>query len=287
MTYSVNKFNNVLMDNNTLFHFKSIFTGSLALTQEQLGHRLAELRKMKGLSQQELSEFLKISRSSLAKIESGSRTLSALELHRIALVFDLSVDEFLSMRSITNKDEGAFVDVKSAGDVITQRPVFQLLKFESVLLYIMECCAGKPNIGETVLCKLLYFSDFNYYELYNEYLTGVSYLKYPYGPMPVKFGTILLRMMADNKIQRLKCKYQGYAQTRYIPLQKADLTLLKASEKEVVDRVLDQLSHMTAAAISAYSHGDIPWQVSRDGAEIEYELAFARKPPYSARVYQR
>ncbi|MDD4141558.1 MAG: hypothetical protein PHR20_02025 [Bacteroidales bacterium] len=34
-----------------------------------------------------------------------------------------------------------------------------------VLLYILERCSGKTNVGKTVLYKLLYFSDFNYYEL--------------------------------------------------------------------------------------------------------------------------
>ena len=51
-------------------------------------------------------------------------------------------------------------------------PSLQVKKFKNVLLYILERCAGKPNVGETVLYKLLYFSDFNYYELYEEQLTG-------------------------------------------------------------------------------------------------------------------
>ena len=41
-------------------------------------------------------------------------------------------------------------------------PHLKRKKFENVLLYILEKCAGKPNVGETVLYKLLYFSDFNY-----------------------------------------------------------------------------------------------------------------------------
>ena len=47
-------------------------------------------------------------------------------------------------------------------------------KFKNIILYLLECCAGKPNVGETVLYKLLYFSDFNYYELYEEQLSGAS-----------------------------------------------------------------------------------------------------------------
>ena len=64
-----------------------------------------------------------------------------------------------------------------------------------MLLYILERCAGKPNVGETVLYKLLYFSDFNYYELYEEHLTGAKYRKLLYGPVPQKLDTIIGQMM--------------------------------------------------------------------------------------------
>ena len=63
-------------------------------------------------------------------------------------------------------------------------PTLQVDKFKNVLLYILERCAGKPNVGETVLYKLLYFADFNYYELYEEHLTGAKYRKLPFGPVP-------------------------------------------------------------------------------------------------------
>jgi hypothetical protein len=42
-------------------------------------------------------------------------------------------------------------------------------------------------------------------------------------------------MLADNQLQRIKTEYHGYPQTRYLPLEKADLSQLKASEKEVIE----------------------------------------------------
>ena len=52
-------------------------------------------------------------------------------------------------------------------------------KFKQVLLYILNKCGQKPNVGKTVLNKLLYFADFNYYEKYFESITGVEYVKLP------------------------------------------------------------------------------------------------------------
>ena len=139
--------------------------------------------------------------------------------------------------------------------------------------------------GETVLYKLLYFSDFNYYEIYEEHLTGARYRKLPYGPVPDHLDAIIIEMIANDQIKRIKTEYYGKMQTRYIPLSKANLTELKASEKEVVDKVIEQMSDWSATAISDYSHKDLPWEVTDEGKEIHYELAFYRELPYSVRVY--
>ncbi len=158
-------------------------------------------------------------------------------------------------------------------------------KFNNILLYILEKCAGKPNVGETVLYKLLYFSDFNYYELYEEHLSGARYRKLSYGPVPRRFESIVNSMIEKGEIKKFKSEYFGKTQTRYMPLQKANLTKLKASEKDILDRVIEQMSDWSAAAISDYSHNDMPWKASKEGDEINYELAFYRKPPYSVRTY--
>jgi uncharacterized phage-associated protein len=150
---------------------------------------------------------------------------------------------------------------------------------------MLERCAGKPNIGETVLYKLLYFSDFNYYELYEEQLTGAKYRKLPFGPVPQKFDIVINQMISQNQLQRVKAEYHGYQITRYLPLEKANLTQLKASEKEVIDKVIAQMSDWSASAISNYSHKDMPWMATKEGEEINYELAFYREAPFSVRNY--
>jgi uncharacterized phage-associated protein len=164
-------------------------------------------------------------------------------------------------------------------------PKLEVNKFMNVFLYMLERCAGKPNIGETVLYKLLYFSDFNYYEIYEEHLTGATYRKLQYGPVPQKFDAIIQQMIEKKQIQRVKTTYHGLPQTRYLPLEKADLTLLRASEKEVIDRVIEHMSDWSASAISTYSHNDMPWLASKEGEEISYELVFYREPPFSVRNY--
>jgi transcriptional regulator with XRE-family HTH domain len=183
---------------------------NIKLTQKQIGKRITELRKMKGLSQEDLAKSVKISRPSLAQIELGNRSVDILELQKMSFVLEFSLDDFISKDFSASQD----VDVKEEKRAKKEEerisvPTLQVNKFKNVLLYILERCAGKPNFGETVLYKLLYFSDFNYYELYEEHLTGAKYRKLPYGPVPQKLDTIIGQMIEKGQLQRVKTEYHG------------------------------------------------------------------------------
>ena len=54
-------------------------------------------------------------------------------------------------------------------------------KFKQVLHYVIHKTGSIENVGKTVLFKILYFTDFNYYEMFEEKLTGESYRKIPRG----------------------------------------------------------------------------------------------------------
>ncbi len=255
------------------------------ITQKEIGKRISELRKNKGYSQDDLAKLLGISRPSLTQIELGKRNLLVVELKKIADNFSISIDKLLSNEFNSEEIELEDKETDDKQELRISIPQLNVDKFKSILLYILEKCAGKPNIGETVLYKLLYFSDFNYYEIYEEHLSGAEYRKLPYGPVPQKLDSIINQMILSKTLKRIKTEYHGYPQTRYIPLAKPDLTNLKASEKDVIDKVIEQYSDWSASAISDYSHKDMPWLASKDGEIIDYELAFYREQPYSVRTY--
>ena len=105
----------------------------------------------------------------------------------------------------------------------------------------------------------------------------------------MKIGLVILNKNEAQALpivlSQIPTEYFDKIQTRYIPLIKPDLTKLRASEKEVIDRVIEQMGDWSAAAISNYSHNDMPWKASKEGEEISYELAFYRRPPYAVRTY--
>ena len=257
------------------------------LSKKEIGERIANLRLKKGFSQEDLAKSIGISRPSLTQIELGNRGVSFSEMQKLSVALGFSLDDFVSNDFYDTQHDK--IPNEPEEDIIDERisvPTLNINKFKNVLLYILERCSGKPNVGETVLNKLLYFSDFNYYELYEEHLTGANYKKLPYGPVPQKLDAIIDQMIDLKQLEKIKTDYKGFPQKRFVPLEKADLTKLKASEKDVIDRVIEQMSDWSANAISDYSHKDLPWEVTEIGKDISYNLAFYRELPYSVRVYE-
>ena len=153
------------------------------------------------------------------------------------------------------------------------------------MLYILEKVGSKPNVGQTVLYKLLYFIDFNYYEMFEQQLIGARYIKNHYGPTPVEFKKVIADMESQKDLVVVNDKYFKYPCTKYLPRRKSKLDQFTANEVKVIDAVLDKLSDMNATEISNYSHGDVPWITTEEGKEIEYEAVFYRTQEYSVRDY--
>lgn len=255
------------------------------ITQKEIGQRISELRKSKGYSQDDLAKMLDISRTSITQMELGNRNLSVLELKKISDIFSISIDKLLSSNYSLTEFIIEEEQVLEQQNLRFSIPELKVNKFKNILLYILERCAGKPNVGETLLYKLLYFTDFNYYELFEEHLSGAEYRKLPYGPVPQKLDSIINQMINQKQLKRFKTDYHGYLQTRYLPLSKPNLLNLSATEKDIIDKVIDQYSDWSASAISDYSHKDMPWLATKDGEVIDYELVFYREAPFSVRNY--
>ncbi len=250
-----------------------------------VGARVRSLRETVGLTQRQLAEKLGMQRTALVQVEAGTRKLSAEELVAAARLFNLTVEQFL--------EPGEPVEVKLCEEARTAPkepvrisvPARNAAKFREVLLYILEKVGARPHVGETVIYKLLYFADFDHFEKYEEQLTGAEYIRNHHGPTPASFKQIIGQMIRDGDLERVSSDYFAYPQTKYLPRRSADLGALTARELETVNEVLCRLGEMNATQISEYSHGDVPWKVTKPGEPIAYESVFYRLPPYSVRDY--
>lgn len=159
------------------------------------------------------------------------------------------------------------------------------LKFKELLHYILHRCGNLENVGKTVVYKLLYFSDFDYYELHEKPITGESYVKLPYGPAPSHFNEVIADLIKENKVKQIDVDFRGKIQKKFLCVKQPLLLNLSAEEIQIAERVINKLSSMTATQITGYSHGDMPWKSAKDNERIDYEMVFYRDDIYMVREY--
>ncbi len=252
---------------------------------KNLGQRIKTLREEKGLSQEKAAQFLDINRASLSQIENGERKITAEDIKKLSDLFCIPTDTLLDLKATIKVDLQKEQITPEKQEIRINVPQKKVDRFKEVLLYVLNKVGSRPNIGETVLCKLLYFIDFDFYEKYEEQLIGATYTKYHFGPLPVEFLEIVKEMENNHELVKVQNQYFQYSQTKYLPLKEPDLSKFKAHEIKLIDEVLERLSHLSATVISDYSHGDVPWMTTEDGQVIDYEKAFYRQKPYSVRSY--
>ncbi len=226
-----------------------------------------------------------MSRPTYMHIERDERELLVAEARTLAGIFDMSLEDFLAgrepRRTVTLPRQSA----RKTKDLSIRVEKKSLDIFKQVLLYVLNKVGGKPNVGETVLHKLLYFIDFDYYEKFEENLMGATYIKNHHGPTSVELGKILQSMQKDEEIEVANSQYFQYPQKKYLPLKRPNLAILSARDVEHIDGVLARLSDKTAKEIEQYSHEDIPWKSAQDGQALSYESVFYRDERYSVRNY--
>lgn len=254
-----------------------------------LHHKIRQLRKNKAFSQEFLANQLGISRPTYLQIEKGDRELTINEAQKLASIFDMTLDDFLGNNMPSKADfilesNGDDKDLKTEMRVIM--PHANVNKFKQVFLYVLGAVGAKPNIGETALYKLLYFIDFDFYEKFEEQLTGARYIKNHFGPTPTEFQKIVEDMEFKGEVERVHSKYFQYDQKKYLPHKEPDLSYLSAQEIKHIDEVLARLSDKNANELSDYSHNDVPWKVHKAGEVMSYESVFYRDQEHSVRNYE-
>lgn len=148
-------------------------------------------------------------------------------------------------------------------------------KYTDLIMYILFKCYGKPNLGKTVLCTVMYFIDFNYYEIYGEFLTKETYIKSRRGIRPKHFRIVTENLIERKKLFMRKEAYYNRTIHRYYPTA---IPSLKFSQKElvIINSCIRTLTDSNASAITKYAWQDKPLKKARLNDEISYEDVFLR-----------
>ena len=249
---------------------------------------LKYLRETNNYSQEQVAKKLDITRQSYIKYEKNICISDVSLLKKIAELYDVDYSSIIENKLPKEYTYNVIDDKKEhpkENDLRIDIPIENIEKFKQVFLYILKKVGAKPNVGQTVLYKLLYFIDFDYYELFETQLMGLRYIKNHYGPSPVAFAKLVKEMEKDEELEIIKTKRFDHDMTKYLPLVEPDLSLLSAKELAHIDKVLEKHSDKSAKELSEFSHKDIPWISADEQAPIEYEAVFYRNEDTSVREY--
>jgi len=253
-----------------------------------LGKFILEQRKKQNLTQEFLATKIGVSRPTYVQIEQDERDLTISEAKKLADVFGIDFNDFIKGEDASVKEDMKGIVKKIKLDKQEMRisvPKKNLKKFKEVLLYVLSKVGGRPNVGEAVIYKLLYFIDFDFYEKFEEQLMGATYIKNHYGPTPVEFKVITDEMIKNGEIVKIENEYFNYPQKKYLAVRRPNLDVLSGREIEHIDEVLARLADKNANEMKNYSHEDIPWKAAEDGKPLSYESVLYRDERYSVRNY--
>jgi uncharacterized phage-associated protein len=152
-------------------------------------------------------------------------------------------------------------------------------KYLEVLRFLLDEDTGANNsrLGKVKLMKLLYFTDFDHFARHGTSITGDTYIKLEYGPVPKHGEEMLGRLCEEELLDVGQEPVYNYIRNKY-HLRKplSEIRHLTGDEVATLGAVVAKWKNHTREEIVVASHGDPPWQMADYGSEIPYEFVYYR-----------
>ncbi|MBR4447156.1 type II toxin-antitoxin system antitoxin SocA domain-containing protein [Methanobrevibacter sp.] len=157
---------------------------------------------------------------------------------------------------------------------------FKREKYIDLLMYVLFQASSRPSFGKTVLCSMLYFIDFNYYEIYGELLTNETYIKSKKGIKPIHFREVSQDLIENHQLFFRKEPYYNRIIHKYYPLIIPNVKF-SPKELEIINYSINKLIHNNASSITRYAIKDPPIIIANLDEEIDFRYVFSRNDEYS------
>lgn len=159
----------------------------------QLGNQIHQLRKLSGMTQEQLAEKLNVSRQTISKWESDTTMPDLESMVRICRIFQLSLDELVlkEEESMTERHEKITLEDLMEINLHNRRMTLLLV---SGLIFLMVSALG--IIFVTALSDITYSTQ---YMLYRYIAVG------SYAYAPVNFARLLIPSVGAGVIGLLLC----------------------------------------------------------------------------------
>ena len=148
-------------------------------------------------------------------------------------------------------------------------------KLKALVHYVCDKATDPSVLGSIKLNKVLWYAESVHYMVFGVSITGETYIKRQFGPVPRHIVGVIHELVAEGKIARGRVDHFGYTKNEYIAITDADVRKFDATQIKLVDSAFEHvcLNH-TAPSVSEETHGVI-WQSAEMGEEIPLATAFA------------
>ncbi|MDR2063818.1 MAG: DUF4065 domain-containing protein [Candidatus Nomurabacteria bacterium] len=223
---------------------------------------LKEIRQTYGLSQSDMAGAIGVkSRGTVVAVENGERDLSSEELGRLADFLGVEISDLINYE-------------------IPNYAKYREMLIETLRRYTKYT---KRPVPKTLFAKLVYLADFAWF--YNELkpMSGMKYRRDTFGPVPDQFFRIVDGMI-DNGELKLEIKEIVGRKSPMQALSLSDDTAgepnqyLSKREIDLIDKIVKKWKDANVDRIVNFTHGQLPWQVTRPNEFIPYELITQEEP---------
>lgn len=151
--------------------------------------------------------------------------------------------------------------------------VFDEDKFVDVVHFVCDRFSHDPDkLGQVKLHKILYYADMQCFLSIGTPLTGVDYLRQPFGPTARFLKKAVDALRLRGAVETRQRDFFGYRKMDFVSKLKPQSNRLSEYEIELLSYVSDWIAGLTASEASEMSH-DLPWQKAKPGGRIPYSSA--------------
>lgn len=154
---------------------------------------------------------------------------------------------------------------------------FNRAKLKALVLYVVWKTGRREGFGATKLNKVLWFADARHYMMYGKPITGETYIRKKFGPVPEHIEEICKDLEKNGQISKLTEKYHGKDLKRYVTGSPPSVDLFSAEELSVIDWWVKSIDEEhSATSISEKSH-DYAWKIAGEGEALPLFAMFASR----------
>jgi hypothetical protein len=150
-----------------------------------------------------------------------------------------------------------------------------------ILAYLRNAGSSDGKIPKTKLAKLLYLADFAWFYKHLDSMSGMSYRKIQFGPVPDSYFRAIDELHEEGSID-IDCTTKDGAflisQTR--SGDRAELKELNPAEKKLINENSEKWKDKRTQDIVKFTHDQLPFLICDDNEIIPYGLITQEDPDH-------